>query len=86
MTMFSVEESRAMDEKLLAQLTDEWQRASEVAKSVGCSLTMARDRLIRLALTDRCQWTVHRFREGVNGTYVYRAATAPAGAEARNDD
>ena len=84
--MFSIEESRAMDEKLLAQLTDEWQRASEVAKRVGCSLTLARDRLIRLAQTDQCQWTVHRSRNGSNGTYVYRAATAPVVAEARNED
>ena len=73
MNMFSIEESRALDDKLIAQLTDEWQRASDVAKSVGCSLTMARDRLIRLAHTGRCQWTAHRFRDGANGTYVYRA-------------
>jgi hypothetical protein len=73
MNMFSIDESRALDDKLIAQLTDEWQRASEVAKSVGCSLTMARDRLMRLAEAGICQSTDIRFRNRANATHVYRA-------------
>jgi hypothetical protein len=86
MTMFSIEESRKMDDRLLAQLTGEWSTAYEVAKRADCSETMARDRLMRLAETGRCQWTDHRFRNGSNGTHVYRAVTTPAVAAARNDD
>lgn len=78
MTTFSVEESRAINEKLLAQLTKEWQPARVIAKLAGCSLTMARDRMMRLAQTGCCQWTARRFREGANGTYVYRVNGAGA--------
>lgn len=72
MTTFSIEESRKRDDRLIAQLTNEWKRASEVAKSAGCSLTTARDRLMRLAEAGLCQWKDIRFRDGANGTHVYR--------------
>ena len=73
MTMFSIEESRAIDDRLLAELTGEWSTAHEVAKRAGCSPTMARDRLMRLAETGRCQWIDRRFHNGSIGTHVYRA-------------
>jgi hypothetical protein len=81
MSSFSIDESRAIDAALLAALTGEWQRARDVAKRANCcSFVSTRDRLARLAEAGLCQWTDIRFRDGANGTHVYRAngaGTAP---------
>jgi hypothetical protein len=74
MPKFSIEESRAIDAKLLAALTGEWQRARDVGKRAGCcSVASARDRLTRLAEAGMCQCTDIRFRNRANATHVYRA-------------
>lgn len=72
--MFSIEDSRTIDAKMLAALTSEWQRASDIAKHANCcSVASARDRLTRLAEVGMCQCTDIRFRNRANATHVYRA-------------
>ena len=85
--MLSNVEFRKIDENLLVQLTDEWLPAREIAKRAGCSMSTARDRLIRLAEVGLCQRSVRKLDERAHATiYVYRAVTTPAVAAARNDD